>query len=133
MLRNPKDLGSGLMFLVVGCLCVAIARAYPMGATAQMGPGYFPTILGSLLALNGGALVVRSFFRNGSGLSSVSWRGILLSVAALVLFGLLLKTAGLGIAVLVLVMVGATASAEFRVWSSLLLAVGLSIFCGFVF
>ncbi len=133
MFQNPKDFWSGMMFLIVGCACVAIARKYPLGAAAQMGPGYFPTVLGSLLALNGAALVVRSILRKGAGIAAVSWRGILLSLAGLVFFGVLLKTAGLPIAVFVLVMVGATAGTEFRAWPSLFLAVGLSVFCIFVF
>ena len=133
MFRNPKDFGSGLIFLIVGCAGVAIARSYPLGAADKMGPGYFPTALGGLLALNGAALLVRSFLRNGTGLAAVSWRGILLSLAGLILFGVLLKSAGLPLAVLILVLVSATASREFRIWPSLALAVGLSVFCVLVF
>ncbi len=133
MFRNSKDFGSGLMFLIVGIACVAIARNYPLGVAEKMGPGYFPTVLGGLLALNGAALLVRSFLRNGTGLTAVAWRGIFLSLAGIILFGVLLKTAGLPIAVLVLILVSATASTQFRVWPSLALAVGLSVFCVFVF
>jgi putative tricarboxylic transport membrane protein len=133
MFRNPKDLGSGLIFLIVGCAVVTIARNYPLGAVDKMGPGYFPTALGGLLALNGAALLVRGFLRNGTGLTAVSWRGILLSLAALILFGVLLKTAGLPIAVLILILVSATASTQFRFWPSLALAAGLTVFCVLVF
>ncbi len=133
MFRNPKDFGSGLIFLIVGCVGVAIARNYPLGAADKMGPGYFPTALGGLLALNGAALLVRAFLRSGTGLTAVSWRGILLSLVALLLFGVLLKTAGLPIAVLILILVSAAASTEFRVWPSLALAVGLCVFCALVF
>ncbi len=131
--RNPKDFGSGLIFLIFGGLCIIMARNYPMGVVEKMGPAYFPTVLGTLLALNGVALIIRSFVRSSSGISGASWRGILLVMAAVVCFGLLLKTAGLLIAVIVLIMISAIASSEFRLWSSLLLAIGLSIFCVFVF
>jgi len=131
--RNPKDFGSGLLFLVLGILCVAIARKYPMGSAQIMGPGYFPTVLGSLLALNGAVLLVRSILRSGTGIPGVSWRGILLTMVAIVFFALLLKTAGLPIAVTVLVVISACASPQFRLWSSLALAVALSIFSVLVF
>jgi hypothetical protein len=131
--RNPKDFGSGLLFALLGGCCVAMAQKYPMGSAKMMGPGYFPAVLGSLLALNGAALIVRSFMRSGSGVWKVSWRGMLLILAAIVLFGLLLKTAGLPIAVMALVLISACASAEFRFWPSLALAVALSVFCVLVF
>jgi len=131
--RNPKDFGSGLLFLVLGGVCVVIARNYPMGSAQSMGPGYFPTMLGSLLALNGAALVIRSFLRSGPGFPEISWRGILLTMAAIVLFGLLLKTAGLPIAVMALVVISACASAQFRLWPPLALAVALSVFCVLIF
>ncbi len=131
--RNPKDFGSGLIFLVLGCACVLIARNYPMGSAKSMGPGYFPTVLGLLMALNGAALVVRSFLRGGAGIPGASWRGIVLILASLIFFGLLLKTAGLAIAVMILVVVSAGASTQFRLGSSLALAAALSVFCILVF
>jgi hypothetical protein len=132
-LRSPKDFGSGLIFLLFGTVCVVMARNYPMGVVEKMGPGYFPTVLGALLALNGAALLIRSALTSGTGIPGVSWQGILLTMAAIVCFSLLLKKAGILIAVVALVIISARASSQFRLWPSLLLAVGLSIFCGLVF
>jgi hypothetical protein len=131
--QSQKDFGSGLIFLFFGSVCVAIARNYPMGVVEKMGPGYFPTVLGTLLAVNGAALVIRSFLRSGTGIRGFSGRGVLLTMAAIICFSLLLKAAGLLIGVMALVMISAYASSQFRLWPSLLLAVGLSIFCGLVF
>ena len=52
-LRNPRDFWAGLIFLVVGVGAAVIARDYPMGTGGRMGPGYFPFVLSSLLALLG--------------------------------------------------------------------------------
>ena len=48
---QPKDFASGLMFILVGLSFSWVARGYSMGTAAKMGPGYFPFLLGLVLAL----------------------------------------------------------------------------------
>ncbi len=49
-IRNKRDFWSGMMFLIIGLLFVLLSRQYQLGTAAKMGPGYFPTVLGGLLA-----------------------------------------------------------------------------------
>lgn len=58
MLAN-RDVWAGLIFIVFGVAAAVIARGYPLGSAARMGPGYFPTALGILLIVLGAAIVVR--------------------------------------------------------------------------
>ena len=55
-IKSQKDFFSGLMFMVVGGLFAWGATSYSVGTAARMGPGYFPLLLGSMLALVGAAL-----------------------------------------------------------------------------
>jgi hypothetical protein len=50
-IKSQKDFFSGLMFLVVGLGFAVGAYSYGMGDGAKMGPGYFPRMLGIILAL----------------------------------------------------------------------------------
>jgi hypothetical protein len=59
-----------------------------------MGPGYFPTALGTLLGFIGVISVGRSFLRPGEPIGAFAWRPLILVLGAIVLFGLLLPTAG---------------------------------------
>jgi len=52
-LRNHQDFWSGTMFIALGLLFVGLSRQYQLGTAAKMGPGYFPTVLGGLLAVLG--------------------------------------------------------------------------------
>jgi hypothetical protein len=104
-----------------------------MGSAGRMGPGYFPTVLGGLLTLLGLAALIRSFIRKGEPLGKFAVKETLLVLAAVVLFGFLLRGAGLVIAVPVMVMVSAYASPQFEWKSSVLLAIGGTIFCSVVF
>jgi hypothetical protein len=105
-----------------------------MGSSSRMGPAYFPTVLGTLLLLIGLASLVRSFFAAGEPIGAIAWKGMFLVVLATVLFGVLLRPAGLVIALAALILVSAAASVKFRIgWRGLALMGGLIVFCGLVF
>ena len=93
----------------------------------RMGPAYFPTMLGLLLALIGLAVVLRAFLRPGPPVSSFAFRKPALVLGATVLFGLLLRPLGLAGALIVLVVLSAYASERFRWPAVLALGVGLAV------
>jgi hypothetical protein len=132
-IRSPKDFWSGVIFLLFGGAAVLIGRDYSMGSAGRMGPAYFPTILGSVLVLLGLAAIVRSTLRVGEAVEQFAIREIILVLSAVLLFGILVRGAGLLPAVLVLVLLSAYASNKFKLVPSLLLAVGLAVFAVLVF
>jgi len=132
-IRNPKDFWTGAIFMAFGGAAVILGRDYPFGTTFKMGPGYFPTVLGALLALVGLITVLRGLLRPGTAVGVLAYREILLVLTATVLFGVLLRGAGLMVAVVLLVMVGAYASRYFRWGTALALAAGMAAFCVLVF
>ena len=132
--RNPRDLVAGLIYLALGSAVVWIGRNYPQGTSARMGPGYFPTVLGGLLALLGTVSVARSFVRSGEAVSAVAWRPLLLILGAVILFGLLLPGGGLIVALPVLIGVSALASRHSRLdTASVVALIGIVAFCYLVF
>ncbi|MBS1133154.1 MAG: tripartite tricarboxylate transporter TctB family protein [Burkholderiaceae bacterium] len=133
-IRSPKDFGAGLLYGGFGLTAILMAWDFGMGSASRMGPGYFPTALGALLLLIGIASLVRSFFRDGKPIGAVAWKGAALVTAGTVLFGLLLRPAGLVPALVALILVGASASARFRLeWRASLLMLALIAFCALVF
>ena len=131
--RNPKDLWTGVLFIVVGLAAVYFSQSQPIGTAMRMGPAYFPTMLGLLLAVIGIALVVRSFVRPGPPLGTFALGKVSWIVGSILLFGLLLRGMGLLIAIIVIVVLSAYASEKFR-WSvALLLAVGIALSSTIIF
>ncbi len=125
--RNPKDLWTGVLFIAVGLAAVYFAKSQPIGTAMRMGPAYFPTMLGLLLALIGIALLVRSFLRPGPPLSTFALGKVAWITGSIVLFGLLLRGMGLLVAIIVIVVLSAYASQQFRWPVALLLAVGIAV------
>jgi hypothetical protein len=92
-IKSQKDFWSGLMFMVVGIAFAWGATNYTIGEGARMGPGYFPLMLGILLAIIGvfitfEALVVET--EDGEPIGSFAWKPLLFIIGANVLFGILL-------------------------------------------
>ena len=131
--RNGKDFWTGVIYIVVGSGAWIISRDYGMGSAVKMGPAYFPTILGILLMVIGIISVLRSFLKSGSPIGAVAWRGLLLIIASTLLFGMIVRGAGLIIALPLLVIVSASASARFSWKSTVAEAVAITVFCIVIF
>lgn len=119
--------------MVVGLAAILLAWDYGMGTATKMGPAYFPSVLGGLLALIGAASIVRSFIRNGEPIGTLAIKGMLFVCGSTALFAALLRGAGLVIALMVLVIVSAYGSVKFKLTTSIFLALGLTVACVIVF
>ena len=121
--RNRKDLYSGLIFVFFGAFFFIVARNYPMGSALRMGPSYFPTVLGALLATLGVIIALRSFVITGEPISAIGLRPLLLILGAVLLYGFLLDRYGLIAATVALIFVSALAGHEFHFKEVLVLTV----------
>ena len=133
--RNQRDLGAGIMYMVIGVFFAAMATQYPMGTAAKMGPGYFPFYLGILMFLLGLLVAVKAFGAKAAieSIPKFNWRIIAQITGSVVLYGLLLPRLGFLIAVVVLVFVAASASREFTWKGTLINAAFLVTFTYSVF
>jgi hypothetical protein len=137
IVRHPKNFWIGIIFLIVGLAAVVLIQDNEMGSAGRMGPAYFPTVLGALLALVGLADIIRAFVGRRSeahdAIGTFHIRDIVIILGAVILFGILMRGAGLAVAAFVLVLLSAFASKQFKLGSSLLLAVALAIFSVLLF
>ena len=133
MTRNPKDFWTGLLYIFFGASAILIARDYNLGTALRMGPAFFPTILGAVLAVIGAIAVIRSFLAPGTPIGGFSFKGLVLVTLSVVVYGFLVRGAGLVVALPLLVIISAYASTRFRWRTTLVMAAALTIFCALVF
>jgi hypothetical protein len=126
---DAKEFWSGVMFAVFGLFFVVFARQYDMGTAARMGPAFFPTMLGGLLLLLGIGIALRGILADTQDgkVARFHFKPLLFVLGAVVAFGLLLRPAGLLVALAALVVISSLGSDEFRLRDVLLLTVGLGI------
>ena len=132
-LRNPKDLWTGTIYIAFGAAAILLARDYGMGTPRKMGPAFFPVILSILLIVIGIISLARSFLRSGTPVGRITVKGLLLVTGATVLFGLIVRGAGLIIAMPALVIISAYGSDRFTWRTSIAMAIGLTAFCILIF
>ena len=132
--RNDKEVVSGLIFLVFGLSWVWMARIYPGGSATRMGPGYFPKLIGGLLAVLGAINIVRGLRSTTPGvIRRLAFRPLAMLFAGVMAFGLLIDQYGLLIAIAALVICCCLAGSTFRLRESATILVALMTAAGALF
>jgi hypothetical protein len=132
-IKSQKDFFSGLMFLVVGAAFAWGATSYSVGTGARMGPGYFPLLLGVLLAILGGVVMFNSLVvetPSGDKVGKFAWKPIGYILGANLVFGVLLgglpsiklPSMGLMVAIYALVLIASKAGDSFKLRDVLILS-----------
>ena len=132
-IRSQKDFWCGIIFVAIGIAFMVLAQEYRMGTGARMGPGYFPTLLGGLMAVLGLTLVVPALIRDGEAFPRLHMRQMVMILASIVVFALLLQPLGFVLAAMALIVVGGFADPDLRLSESVALAVFLTAFSVGVF
>jgi hypothetical protein len=133
-IKSPRDFWAGLMFLVTGLFFAVWAIAfYQMGTAVRMGPAYFPTVLGGLLAFLGLVVLVGSLAIEGEPVARFHFRPLVLITVACVAYGYLMKPLGLVGATAALVFISAFGGHEFKWKEVTILYVILMLFSWLVF
>ncbi|APW42152.1 tripartite tricarboxylate transporter TctB family protein [Rhodoferax saidenbachensis] len=137
-IKSQKDFFSGLMFMGVGVAFAWGATGYTLGNGARMGPGYFPLVLGILLAFLGGvitftALVVETV--DGDKVGKFAWKPLFFIIMANLVFGVCigglpsigLPPLGLIIGIFLLTFISSNAGDEFKFKEVVVLATILAV------
>lgn len=137
-IKSQKDFFSGLFYTVAGAAFAYGATNYTVGTGARMGPGYFPLLLGILLAVIGAFVMFKSLTvetQDGGKIGAWAWKPLFFIIAGNVLFGILLgglpslgvPAMGLIVAIFGTTLVVSLAGDTFRLKEVLVLATVLAI------
>lgn len=135
---SEKDFFSGLMLMIVGVAFALGASSYSMGSGARMGPGYFPLILGVILALLGCAISGKALIvvtEDGEKVGKFAWKPLIFVILANLIFGAAiggvppigLPPMGLIPAIFLLTFIAANGGEEFKLKEVAILASILSL------
>ena len=137
-IKSQKDFFCGLMFVLVGVAFAWGATNYKVGDGARMGPGYFPLLLGVLMATLGGVITFKAMVvetEDGDKIGSWAWKPLFFIIAGNLMFGLMLgglpsikfPSFGLIVAIYALTFISANAGEEFRFKEVAILATILAV------
>lgn len=137
-IKSQKSFVAGLMFMAVGGAFAWGATNYTIGQASRMGPGYFPLMLGILLAIMGAFIVFESLVvdtEDGEKIGSIAWKPLSLIIGANLAFGILLgglpsigvPAMGLIVGIFGLVFIASRAGDVYRIKEVTILAIFLAI------
>ena len=135
LIRNQRAFAAGALFVAVAVFYFVMSFNYQQGTPARMGPGFFPKMVSILLALIGVGVLLGAITPKAAIEKLEKWdvKGLLWITGSVALFGLLLPSFGLVIALAALILLSSYASPEFTWKGTLVNTVVLIIFCVGVF
>lgn len=136
-MKNTQDFYAGLLFTGVGSAFGWGALDYQVGSSGRMGPGFFPLLLGVLLALLGAVMMLRAALFQSDRVNAIgpwAWKPLVAIIAANLLFGvalgglprLKLPALGLMLGIYLLTFVACLGGERFKFKEAALLATALA-------
>jgi hypothetical protein len=131
-----KDLAGGLLMVVLGLATIFQSSQYELGTLRHMGPGYFPRVLGVILAACGLLITIGS--RNAVAETAgprlrPEWRGWLCICTGIVAFIVIGEYGGLLPATFAIVFISALGDRQNSLLTAALLALFMTLICFVVF
>jgi len=131
-LAQRRDYYAGALVMLLGAGAAVMGSRYQIGSLTSMGPGFFPTALGILLAFLGALIAGTASYGSPSNAPDTTmrpdWRGWLCIVSGAGLFIVLAAHAGLVPATLACVFVAALGDRGNSWKNALCLAIGVTVF-----
>ncbi|MDH6168813.1 tripartite tricarboxylate transporter TctB family protein [Variovorax sp. RKNM96] len=132
-IKSQADFFSGVMFTTVGGAFAIGATTYTVGNGARMGPGYFPLMLGILLAILGVVIMFQAMVvetTDGDKIGKWAWKPLAFVLGANLAFGILLgglpsiglPAMGMIIAIYALTIISSMAGEQFKLRDVLVLS-----------
>ncbi len=132
--RSAPDVLAGSIFVLIGGAFVAGSLSYELGTPLRMGPGYFPLLVGAIMAVLGLAIVGKGLIA-GEVISfgAVPWRAIAAIVLAVLFFGLTVRHIGFVPASAVTAFLTTMATSQIRLRTAVIVAAGLTAAATLIF
>jgi hypothetical protein len=141
--RSPQSLLGGLFLIALAALGLWLTRDLDQGTLRSMGPAMLPRWLAVGVGLSGLALLVSAFLARGDVLEAWGLRGPVMVLLGILAFAVTIRpfalgpvtTPGLGLIAAgpLAIIIGGTASNEFRLRELLILSLSLTPFCMVLF
>jgi Tripartite tricarboxylate transporter TctB family len=132
--RSFPDVLAGGIFVLIGGAFVVGSLGYELGTPLRMGPGYFPLLVGAILAALGLAVAVKGLIA-GEVISfgPIPWRAVAVITVALVFFGLTVRRLGFVPTAAVSAFLTTLASPRVRLLTALAVAAALTVASTLIF
>ncbi len=126
---NAKNLGAGILFIAIGgWFALEALFRLRIGTPGNMGAGFFPIVLGTILAALGLAIAATGLRSAPEDMGRIPWRGLILVLASILFFAITVRGLGFLPALFGSSLLVALASGKMSWWGAGILAAGIAAF-----
>jgi hypothetical protein len=131
---NIKDFAAGGLFIAIGAWFAQSAWFnLKIGRAFNMGPGYFPVVLGLILIGFGAVIAISAINKPQELIGRVSWRGLLLVIGGVAFFGATVRGLGLPASLGGTTFLAAMSTGRTSWLEGIILSVVMAAFCTLLF
>jgi len=127
-MRASQDVAAGAVVVAFAVAVLVALSRIPTTKYQAISPDLFPRVCAFGLIAGGIALLVRGFARAGPAFAWAPWRGVVLLVLSVVLFGLCTPRFGYGVGAFLTVVVAGFATRDVKPWKLVVFAAVLIAF-----
>jgi hypothetical protein len=132
--RSFPDVLVGGIFVLIGGAFAVGSLSYELGTPLRMGPGYFPLLVGAILAALGLGIVLKGLVAGEVvSFGTVPWRAVGVIVLALLFFGFTVRRLGFVPTSAVTALLTTFASTRVRPLMAVAVAAGLTLASTLIF
>jgi hypothetical protein len=132
--RSVPDVLAGGIFVLIGGAFVVGSLGYELGTLLRMGPGFFPLLVGAIMAALGLAIVAKGLIAGEvPSFGSVPWRALTVILLAILVFGFTVRRLGFVPASAVTALLTTLASPRIRLLTAVAVAAGLTVAATLIF
>ena len=133
-IESIRDLLAGIIFAAFGLAFALGALAYNIGTPLNMGPGYFPLVLGGLLVVFGIAIIAKGFIAGEvEPIGRVPWKAVALITGAFLFFGITVRGLGVVPSLFVATLMAGFAGQRPGIVAPIVIAAGLTLLSVLIF
>jgi putative tricarboxylic transport membrane protein len=131
--RAPREFYGGVVLMGVAAFALWASRDLGGMRGFAFGPGTAPTLFAYILLVLGAAVAVTGVITSGPAIDRFHLRGPFFVTLSVVIFAITVRSFGLAIASFLSILAAAGATPESRPVETVIWAVVLTAFCGFLF
>jgi putative tricarboxylic transport membrane protein len=131
--RSPQDIVGGIMLIAIAALALYLVNHLPAAGRVGFASGTAPRLFAYGLIALGAWITIAGFLKEGPPIGAFTIRGLATILGSVLLFAFSIRTFGLAVTGVPMVMLASLAARDGKLVESIIFAVGMTTFCAILF
>lgn len=131
--RAVQDIVGGLFLVGIAALALYLVKDLPAAGRVGFASGTAPRLFAYGLGGLGLWIAVTGFLKEGPGIDTFNWRGLVTIIGSVLFFAFSIRTLGLAVTGVPMVVLASFAARDGKLIESIIFGAGITLFCCLLF